>query len=644
MSAIIAIYDRHGNPAVAEQGDAMMRTLCRFPADGEETWRERTGVFLGCRNQWITPESVGESNPLHDPERGIAVVADAILDNREELCDALGIGPARRSTLTDPELLLLAYDAWGTETAGRLVGDFAFAVWDDRRKRLYAARDFTGTRTLYFTRDPARGAIWISTVMGPLLGLPHISGALNRQWIADFLALPYTTDTVDARTSVYEGIEQIPPGHWLAVDEEGRLTLRSYCSIEVPRERLRLKSDAEYEEAFRAVLGQAVRARLRVRRNVGAQLSGGLDSGTVAAFAARELRARSKPLYTFSYVPLPDFEDHWTPRTRIADEREYIRAVVEHAGNIVPNYCDFPGLTPYSVIDEWLDVLEMPYKFYANSFWTLGLCRQAAERDISVLLTGQRGNWTISWGPALDYQAGLLRRLRFFRFYRELTGYARRMGASRKRVMRLVWRKAVGGETEAKVPLLANPLLVEETGAAERIRQHGMSADGRGTDAYQARRWVFKQSAIWNLTGTCNTKLSIRYGVWYRDPTNDLRVVRFCLSVPEEQCVRDGIDRALARRATCGLLPDKVRLNQKVRGLQGADGVHRMKAEWPLFIREAEEMLADERMREYLNLDAIRLSLEKVREPRPEYVYDLDFRTVMQALIFRRFVRRHERR
>jgi len=645
MSAIIGIYDRLGNPEIIEQGEAMMRSLARFPADGEQTWRERPGVFLGCRAQWITPESVGERNPLHDPERGLAVVADAILDNRDELCDLLRIGAGRRNALTDPELLLLAYDAWGAAMAERLVGDFAFAIWDERRRKLYAARDFSGARTLYYTRDPATGAIWISTIMKPLLGLPHLSGALNRQWIAEFLAIPYTTDAIDARLTVYEGIGQIPPAHCLEADAEGRLTLRAYCGIEVPRERLKLKSDAEYEEAFRAVLGQAVKARLRARRNIGAHLSGGLDSGTVASFAARELRARGKPLHTFSYVPVADFED-WTPRTRIADERAYIGAIVGHVGNIVPNYCDFPDSSPYSVIDEWLDVMEMPYKFYENSYWMKGICELAAERDIAVILNGQRGNWTISWGPPLDYQAELLKRLRLVRFCRELNGYARRMGTSRKRVMRSVWRKAVGhGAGSSPKRALANPLLLQETGAIERIRQHDMAADGNVSDAYRARKRIFRQTTIWNLTGTCETKLSLRHALRFRDPTNDLRVVRFCLSLPEEQCVRDGVGRSLIRRATRGYLPDIVRLNHKVRGIQGADGVHRMRTAWPMFIREAQEMLTDEHMREYLNLDALQNALRKLGEaPKPEYVYDADFRSLIQGLIFRRFVKRHERR
>ena len=74
--------------------------------------------------------------------------------------------------------------------------------------------------------------------------------------------------------------------------------------------------------------------------------------------------------------------------------------------------------------------------------------------------------------------------------------------------------------------------------------------------------------------------LSLRYSLWKRDPTNDLRVIRFCLSVPEDQYVQNGMDRALIRRATENYLPDKVRLNQQIRGVQGVDWVHRMMPRW----------------------------------------------------------------
>ena len=86
-----------------------------------------------------------------------------------------------------------------------------------------------------------------------------------------------------------------------------------------------------------------------------------------------------------------------------------------------------------------------------------------------------------------------------------------------------------------------------------------------------------------------HAKLSLRYSLWKRDPTNDLRVVRFCFSVPEEQYVQNGLDRALIRRATENVLPDEVRLNQQIRGIQGADWVHRMIPYWNTFIDEVKQ-------------------------------------------------------
>ena len=90
------------------------------------------------------------------------------------------------------------------------------------------------------------------------------------------------------------------------------------------------------------------------------------------------------------------------------------------------------------------------------------------------------------------------------------------------------------------------------------------------------RRNHYQQLYVWNKSGVANTKISLRYSLWDRDPTNDLNVIRFCLSLPDEQYVQDGMERSFIRKATKNLLPDKVRLNQHVRGIQGADTVHRI--------------------------------------------------------------------
>ena len=168
--------------------------------------------------------------------------------------------------------------------------------------------------------------------------------------------------------------------------------------------KLKLKSNEEYVEAFQEVFQEAVNSRLRTHHQVGAQLSGGLDSGSIVSFAAKKLKMENKQLHTLSYIPPKDFED-FTPRNIMPDERPFIKATVQHVGNIKDYYLDFEGRDPFSEIDDFLDTMEMPYKFFENSFWLKGMFEEAQKKDIGLLLNGGRGNLSISWGSAIDYYA-----------------------------------------------------------------------------------------------------------------------------------------------------------------------------------------------------------------------------------------------
>lgn len=320
------------------------------------------------------------------------------------------------------------------------------------------------------------------------------------------------------------------------------------------------------------MFGRAVRDRLRTHLEAGANLSGGLDSGAVVSFAAEELRRTGKPLHTFSSYPL----DHFTGfklGQRVTDERPYIQETIDYVGNIEPSFYNFPDRSSYGEIDEWLDIMEMPYKFIENSYWLRGIYEQAGLKNAGVLLSGQRGNWSISWGPALDYQAKLLREFRWFSFYRENKLYSHSMGVSRKRMLKIAGRKVfpalgqlMAGKQEA-APELIHPEFARRTGVQERLKELDQSPASQ--TVYDIRREHFRQPHVWNVNGTAATKLSLKYRVWDRDATNDLRVINFCMSVPEEQYVQNGMDRSLIRRAMEGRLPDKVRLNQTRRGIQG---------------------------------------------------------------------------
>ncbi|WP_410513571.1 asparagine synthase-related protein [Paenibacillus sp. BR2-3] len=640
MSAITGIIHLQHDSIDATWGFNMMSALQRYPADCIHTWHNRE-VFLGCHAQWITPESIQEVLPFIDRERGLCITADAIIDNRTELFDTLGVIKADRASMPDSLLILLAYEKWGHEAPGHLVGDFAFMIWDEKKRSLFGARDFSGSRTLYFTRTSHLFSF--CTVIHPLFSLPGVHKELNEQWASEFLTIPISTDAVDSFSTIYKGIEQLAPSHSISISD-GRVSFSRYCRL-YPQPRLRLKSNGEYEEAFREVFGRAVSDRLRTHHEVGAHLSGGLDSGSVVSFAAGSLRPLNKPLHTFSSYPVDDFIDFNLPR-RFADERPYIQSTIYHVGNIVPSFLNFPEMSPYTEIDDWLDTLEMPYKFFENSFWLKGIYKKAQDKGVGVLLSGQRGNFTISWGPALDYQARLIKQFRWIRFFWENRRYYQTTSANRKQVRQIVGKKVfpplarcIASNEEEPFPTLINPQFAKETDVHERLRESGIENWGSGLSAYDVRKDHFNQLYFWNINGTISTKLSLKYRIWDRDPTNDLRVIRFCLSVPESQYVQEGVDRSLLRRAMAGLLPDKVRVNRKTRGVQGADGVHRMLPAWSDFIHELQAMIKDPHTAPYLNKTVLAECLNRIRtNPNPEIVYGYDFRVLMRGLIFYRFM------
>ncbi|OCT11056.1 asparagine synthetase B [Paenibacillus pectinilyticus] len=644
MSAITGIFQMNDQPVSLAHGALLMKALEKFPADDSHTWSSQQ-VFFGCHAQWITPESVGERVPTYDPERQLAITADAILDNRDELFEQLQIERSLRAGFPDSALILLAYRKWGEDVPKYLIGDFAFMIWDAKNRQLFGARDFTGSRTLYYFHNPA--SFVFSTMIEPLHALPYIEKKLNEDWLAEFLAITSVIDTVDVESTVYKHIEQIPPSHSITV-KAGKVTLSKYLTFSAGKP-LKLKTNEEYEEAFRDVFQSAVTARVRTHRNVGSQLSGGLDSGSIVSFAARALQKQKKQLYTYSQIPEGNFSD-WTNRYRLADERPLIKSTVAHVGNINDQYLDFAGKSALSEVDDWLEIMEMPYKFFANSVWIKGIYERAHQQDIGVLLNGSRGNFTISWGPAMPYYASLMKKLNWLHLYDEVCKYSVNTGVGRARILKLTAQKAFPGihqwlskETQPEAPLqLINPTLAKKTNIIHKLESRGLLAGVHNSNNLEIERYNhFQQLNLWSTSNTSASKLSLRYKLQGRDPTNDLRVIRFCLSLPTEQFIQQGQDRALIRRSMHNLLPDDIRLNQRVRGIQGVDVIHRMTPAWSEFIDEVQHLIKDPMASEMMNVPVLHKAISNIRSsPQANAAFSPDFGILMRSLIVYRFLRK----
>ncbi|WP_249869451.1 lasso peptide isopeptide bond-forming cyclase [Oceanobacillus saliphilus] len=640
MSAIAGIYHFNKEPIPSNHSFLIMKALQKFPDDDAMIWQQEN-VFLGCHAQWITPESVGEPLPFYDNERQMAITADAIIDNREELFDILQVDREKRKIIPDSQLILLAYSKWGEDVPKHLIGDFAFMIWDEKNQKLFGARDFSGARTLYYYNQNHRFAF--CTIMEPLLSLPFIEKRINEQWLADYLAIPNMIDTIDTSITVIKSIKELSPSSTISV-VEGKVIVSKYNILELGN-KVKFKTEKDYIEAFRDVFQQAVDARLRTFHPVGSHLSGGLDSGSVVSFAAKSLLNQNKKLHTYSYIPEADFTD-WTPYHRMADERPFIKSTVQYVGNINEHYLSFDGKSPISEIDEWLEIMEMPYKFFENSVWIKGIYEHASQKGIGIMLNGARGNLGISWGRALDYYAILLKKRKWIQLYFEVNKYSKNIGVFDKfRIFSVIKDKAYPTNKRRtnesyELPMLINPDFAMRTNVFDRLQKKGIDYKGFSKqNIYDFRKNHFQDDFSWNTTNTCNAKLSLRYGLLDRDPTNDIRVIRYCLSVPEEQYVKNGVDRALIRKATEGYLPNNVRLNQKIRGIQGADWIHRMAPDWNLFLEELQRLIKDSTISEFINVKVIKTAISKVKEgPREECAFDPDFRILMRSLIVFRYL------
>lgn len=331
MSAIAAIFDCYQDPISDEEQRELLHKI-PYHADTVHVWSKQ-GVFFSCHNQWITPESMDSVIPYFDTVRQLAITADVIVDNRDELCDKLAIAIKDRDRLSDPILILLAYEKWQEKVVSQVVGDFAFLIWDGRKNELFGARDFSGARTLYYYREGSK--ITFCSALKPLVTQRSTKKSLNDKWLAEFLALSTTLDSTDLHETVYNGIMQVPPSHTITVNEAGVSFTR--FSVLPNEGKLKLRSNEEYIEAFQDVFSQAVKSRIRTTKQVGAHLSGGLDSSAVASFAARNLKNRNQLLHTYSYAPAPNYQSD-LPESLIADETQMVHDIIRFSGNMKPNF------------------------------------------------------------------------------------------------------------------------------------------------------------------------------------------------------------------------------------------------------------------------------------------------------------------
>lgn len=567
MSAIFGIHYLDDRPVSRMTLEEMAAVLAHRGVDGSRVWCSGT-IGLGHRMLWTTPESLHEVLPLEDSSGHFVITADARLDNRAELISILRTCGRDLGRETDSELILAAYATWGEGCVERLLGDFAFAIWDARMQILFCARDHFGVKPFYYYSSPGRAFTFASEMKG-LFSCPDVPCEINETRVADHLAAIFK----DNENTFYRDILRLPPAHSMTVSRE-RVRTRPYWALDRGRE-VRLKSNGEYAEAFRELFTEAVSCRLRSAFPIGAMLSGGLDSSSITC-VARELLAQNgdPPLSTFSAV----FD-----KVPSCDERQYINAVLAQ-NNVKPHFIAGDQRGPLQDMEQMHWHQDQAF-FAPNISMVWSIYRTAAKAGVRILLDGHDGDSTVSYGyKYLDELAvdgnwlALSKELRGLSrnldepFWPMLRDYVRYYGFNPRfrkslpmRTLRRFWRAALRRlprqAGHSSDPLQGRALLNESfaarMGVDERYRTWRKTLSGAARTEREAHYRGLTQP-LQSFALEVHNSAAAAFALEPRYPFWDKRLVEFCLALPPEQKLQSGWPRMIMRRAMEGIIPSPV--------------------------------------------------------------------------------------
>jgi len=523
----------------------MAKALAHHGRDG--VFYEQSGMaILGtCLNR-IRGIDRQELQPIETGN--LVLVASARLDNRESLGRSLEL--VALDTTPDSALILAAYHKWGEDCASHLLGDFTFAIWNSRTRRLLLARDHMGQRPLlyhvgetFLAFAPEAKALWSLPDVPRMLS----DAAIGRRLLHALGGAPDST--------MFEGIRNLPGGHTLvATCDPGGVLDVEVASYWTPTPDLRHLNQNEeyYVRAYRDILGEAVSCRLRdLIDPPGLHFSGGFDSGAIAGLAGKALGSGRALIAASSVMP------------------QGYRGTIRHAGRWV-DLCEraMPWLKVHRITREGLDALTSldrnlterggisPYAFVHDA-----LNEALSGAGVRLLMDGHGGDYTLN--PRGDAAlARLWKKRRFGSFVRELRAY-RRMGRS--------WSSIVKNDLLSHIaPGLRRSRWKRKWGQLppwgnQPIRAdfaHMLVANGvvdptrlRAAPRPQTEMHDRLTEAIGRARNGGIGDVAAYYGMVLTRPFHDRRVVELALAIPEDLYLKNGRSRYLACKALADIYP-----------------------------------------------------------------------------------------
>jgi asparagine synthase (glutamine-hydrolysing) len=559
MCGIAGILSSDPVAITSERLKKMTDTIAHRGPDGEGTWISPSHMAgLGHRRLSIIDLSPAGAQPMHYGDR-YTLLHNGEIYNYLELRSLLQTKGYSFSSHSDSEVIPAAYDHYGPDCLQYFDGMFAFALWDEKEKKLFLARDRFGEKPLFFYNDGEQflfasemKALWAA-------GVPKEG---NRKMLFNFITIGYTQNPGDPFETFFQGISKLPARTFLLFDAVTHdLTTSVYWDIEIGNTRL-MKEESVIQQ-FNGLLSDSVSKRLRSDVAVGTSLSGGLDSSAIVANILRLTGASRKSgapggstegpgapsgLQTFSAV-FPGFEK---------DESSYIRLVTNHFS--LTNYTTTP------IAGDLIRDFEKLVYHQEEPFLSSGIYAQfkvfelAAGHSIKVLMDGQGAD---------ELLAGYHKYYHWYwqELYRtDKKSWAFELEAARESGVydRWTWKNRLA----ANLPVYAG-LFLKKKRAAEQRRNRHLSRDfvGQFGDSYYDIPHFDKLSGVLYYNTFMNgmeellryaDRNSMAHGVEVRLPFLNHQLVEFLFSLPSHFKIREGWTKWLLRRSMEDLLPAEI--------------------------------------------------------------------------------------
>lgn len=555
MCGIVGIVNFDGRPASAETLLAMRDAIAHRGPDDAGQWLG-DGVGLGHRRLSIFDLSPLGHQPMPSADGEAWLVFNGEIFNFLEIRQRLAAKGHRFRSESDTEVLLAAWRERGEACLHELMGMYGFAIWDQRTKTLFAARDRAGIKPFYYAEVPD-GLIFASEIKA-LFQHPQLRARLDSRGLADYLYAGYAL----GERTLFAGVRQLPPGHSLTV-AGGRAEVRPYWSIEYRYDRAR--DEAATVAGLTGLLESSAEMHCRSDAPLGSHLSGGIDSSSVATMARRY----RDPLDTFSirFAAAGPF-----------DETRYARAVASTIGSRyheeTPPESELESILPLLIYQMDFPMRAGGYAYFCGA--------RLARRHVTVSLTGHGGDEVFGGYPAqfeVAFGAGgipssVASRESVGDRVRRLATVAAEEGA--RGLLRRVRRRAERTLAEARDPVAERWIARHCSLPEPALRTDLSESFRRSLGGYSPRADYlrdFSDAPTDDLFDRClhhdlrtylpsllhvEDRASMVVSLESRVPLLDHRLIEYLATVPGSEKVPSRESKELLRKAMAGRLPAEV--------------------------------------------------------------------------------------